>query len=70
MNGNGYKTDFLFATPSLLSGAARTLDMFAVFDEYNTSDNFEEADRRAIESDWGVVGQDMAAVIQKHVREK
>ncbi len=70
MNGNGYKTDFLFASPSLLSGAARALDMFAVFDEYNTSNSVEEADRRAIESDWGIVGQDMAAAIQKYVKEK
>jgi len=28
-------SDFLAATPSFLSGMARVLDMFGVFDKYN-----------------------------------
>ena len=54
----------------LLSGAARTLDMFATFDEYNTSSSVEEADRRAIESDWSIVGQDLSEAVRKYVKKR
>ena len=62
---SNYKSNFLFAKPSLFSGAARTLDVFATFDEYNSSSSPEEADTRALESDWGVVGQDLTKAVKK-----
>ena len=52
-------SDFLFAQPSFGSGVARVLDLWGRFDVYNTSDSAEEADARAIASDWLVVGQDI-----------
>ena len=60
-----YKSDFLFAKPSFFSGAARTLDLFAIFDDYNSSSSPEEADIRALKSDWGVVGQDLTQTVKK-----
>lgn len=42
--------------PSLLSGAARTLDLFGLFDEYNDSQTEEAADAKALLCDWNVVG--------------
>ena len=56
---NRLQTDFLFARPSFLSGVARILDLFGVFDSYNLSRTPEEADARAMYSDWRIVGQDI-----------
>ena len=56
---NRLRTDFLFARPSFLSGMARVLDLFGVFDSYNESRSTEEADARAMYADWRVVGQDI-----------
>jgi hypothetical protein len=50
------RSDFLFATPSWLSGAARALDLAGQFDEYNDSPNEDIADARAMFCDWRVVG--------------
>lgn len=58
------RTDFLFARSSFLSGVARVLDMFGTFDRYNVSRTPEEADARAIASDWQIVGYDMRAAVQ------
>jgi len=51
------RTDFLFARPTFWSGVGRLLDLWGKFDVYNTSRSPEEADARAIYSDWRVVGQ-------------
>ena len=53
------RTDFLFATPSFLSGMARVLDLFGVFDSYNESRSVREADARALYSDWSMVAHDL-----------
>ena len=59
-------TDFLFAGPSALSGAGRTIDFMGMFDQYNVSASPEEADARAIFSDWLSVGRDLFLVTQAH----
>jgi hypothetical protein len=64
--GNEVKSDFLFAQPSLASGAARVLDLWGQFDEYNRSETTLEADARAIAADWLIVGQDLADAIEHH----
>jgi hypothetical protein len=50
------RPDFLFASPSWLSGAARTLDLAGQFDEYNDTPNEDIADARAMFCDWSIVG--------------
>jgi hypothetical protein len=50
------KSLFLTAEPSPLYGAARLLDIGAVFDVYNTSEDGKEADLRALYSDWKAIG--------------
>lgn len=55
----GVRTDFLFAVPSWLSGAARTLDMGGQFDEYNESPNEAAADAKALFADWWAVGDSL-----------
>jgi hypothetical protein len=53
-----FQTDFLFASPSFLSGAARVLDLGATFDSYNASSSDWEADSRAFNNDLSIVLQD------------
>ena len=67
--GNKVKSVFLFAQPSFASGAARVFDMFGQFDEYNISETTEEADAKAIASDWIVIGQDIADAIEQNESE-
>ncbi len=67
--GNKVKSDFLFAQPSLVAGAARVFDLFGQFDDYNSSDTPQEADAKAIASDWLIVGQDIADAIEQNESE-
>ena len=41
---NRVKSDFLFAQPSIASGAARVMDLWGQFDAYNDSASEKEAD--------------------------
>ena len=63
------RTDYLFAMPSVWSGAARVLDLFGVFDTYNDSPSDDLADARAIYSDWRITGQDLAGAMMVVERE-
>lgn len=63
------QSDFLFAQPSLASGAARSLDIWADFDDYNRSNTTSEADAKAIAADWLVIGQDMYDAIEEQESE-
>jgi hypothetical protein len=63
--GKNAQTDFLFAQPSFASGIARTLDLWAQFDDYNQSETGTEADASAIASDWIVIGQDMTEALEE-----
>ena len=60
------QSDFLFAQPSFASGAARVLDLWGQFDDYNRSETRLDADARAIASDWLIVGQDLSDAIEQH----
>ncbi len=59
------QSDFLFARPSFGSGAARTLDLWGQFDDYNRCESTEEADATAIASDWAIIGQDIMDAIEQ-----
>jgi len=52
-------TSLLYATPSFKSGMARSLDIGATFDAYNSYMTPAETDRAAIASDWYAVGADL-----------
>ncbi len=66
--GNKPQTDFLFAPPSFTSGAARLVDWYGDFDEYNTSPTSSEADSKAIAADWAVVGEDIRTALGEFKR--
>jgi hypothetical protein len=53
------KSDFLLAAPSFASGAGRLLDWYGLYDLYNVSRNGQEADAKAMFSDWRMVGEDL-----------
>lgn len=59
-------SDFLFARPSFLAGTARTLDLGAQFDSYNTSLSAEQADQLALFADWLAVCQDFWSAIHEY----
>lgn len=52
-------TTFLFARPSFLEGLARIFDFSGALNEYNISATPEQADARALRSDWMAVGDDL-----------
>lgn len=46
----------LFARPSFVEGVARVIDIGSTLNEYNRDKTEEEADAKAIKSDWYAVG--------------
>ena len=52
-------TGFLFASPSWLQGVASAMDLGGTLLEYNVSKTPQEADIRAIASDWAITGKDI-----------
>lgn len=60
-----YKTNILFIKPSVLHGIGSLLNITGNYFEFNYSNSGEETDRKAIENDWGVVGDDIRNVSGK-----
>jgi hypothetical protein len=59
MSKKKYRTDYLFPKSNFLIGMGSVLDLSGSYYTFNISETEKEADRKAIESDWGMVGQDM-----------
>jgi hypothetical protein len=58
-------SDFLAARPSFLQGLSAAIDIGGTLTEYNTSQTPQEADARAIASDWAITGRDIHIAIQR-----
>lgn len=58
-----YRTDYLFTTPSFLIGMGSVLNISGKYFMFNYSPSGQEADARAIESDWGVIGDDITSAL-------
>lgn len=69
MGRNNY-TGLLYAEPSFTEGLARTLDIGAVFDDYNYAPSPLDADRLATASDWYAVGADLHQAFVRFARAK
>jgi hypothetical protein len=63
---NNEEFGLLFATPSFLEGAARSLDLGDTITEYNSSRTPSEADFLGLRSDWRAVGEDFDAVLSAY----
>lgn len=66
MSENGY---ILYARPSFLEGLARLVDFTGSLNTYNSSNSPEEADSRALMSDWEAVGLDLISAYEEFVKE-
>jgi hypothetical protein len=55
----GNYSDYFFARPSFIGGMARVLDLGSTLNVYNESQTPQEADERAISSDWKAVGSEI-----------
>jgi hypothetical protein len=62
-------SEFLFARPSFLEGVGRILDFAGSMTEYNQSQSPEEADLRALQADWAILGEDMRTAAQASVHD-
>jgi hypothetical protein len=51
--------DYLFAKPSFIGGIARVLDLGSTLNVYSELPSAQEADERAISSDWEAVGSEI-----------
>ena len=65
MSEKGYPlcTGFLYSDPSLLKGAGTVINVWGNYYDFNYSPTPEEADERAIASDWRIVGKDIQDVL-------
>ena len=59
-------SDFLFARPSFLGGAARVVDLLGTLLEYNNPPTPEIADQRAMFDDFQAIGTDLEQVIKRY----
>jgi hypothetical protein len=62
----GSSTTYLFATPTFSSGMSGVLDMGATLNGYNINQTPEEADRKALLSDWRMVGTDIRSALSSY----
>lgn len=60
MKKRKFRTDFLYSSPDFLTGVGSVMNIQGNYFEFNTSKSGEEADFRALLSDWGVVGNDIS----------
>jgi hypothetical protein len=63
--GNKICTDFLFPNANLLTGVASAINVVGNFYEFNTSQSPKEADSKAIECDWMMIGRDFEIALEK-----
>jgi len=60
-----YKTTFLFVKPKLFIGIGSIFNIYGNYWMFNYSKSGGEADAKALENDWGVIGQDIKEAIKK-----
>lgn len=65
-----YTTDHLFSRTNLFIGMGSIFNIAGNYFNFNTSLSNEEADQKAIESDWGVVGLDIEKAITNNPLKK
>jgi len=58
-------SDYLFARPSFMEGAARMLDLGGTLTEFNQVLTPSQADYYAIRQDWGVVGRGLRRAMRE-----
>ncbi len=64
MSKKKFRTDFLFPRTNLVVGMGSIINISGRYFDFNYSDSGEEADSKAIESDWGNIGLDIENVVK------
>lgn len=64
MSKKHYITDHLFPRTNSIIGAGSIFNIAGNYFEFNYSLTNEEADSKAIESDWGVIGLDIENTVK------
>ncbi len=59
---------FLFASFGFFEGMGRVVDLTGTMVSYNGSPTIEEADNRALNSDWQVIGDDFKNVMTTYAK--
>ncbi len=62
--GSSASTDYLFATPSAITGVGSIFNLSGGYFAYNLSRSGEEADLEAIRRDWLVTAQDLKKAVK------
>ena len=65
MNDTEKRTDFLFPKRSFWTGFSSILNVFGNQNKFNTSKSGQEADCKALKSDWEMIGKDIQNAIDK-----
>lgn len=65
MNDTETRTDFLFPKRNFWSGFSSILNIGGDPDKFNFSKSAQEADSKAIESDWAMIGEDIKTSLSK-----
>jgi hypothetical protein len=56
-------TDYLYNSPSFITGVARAIDLYGSFTEYNISETGQQADAIALYNDVKAIGNDFYSSI-------
>jgi hypothetical protein len=65
-----FRTAFLLPKNNFLVGMGSVLNIRGSYFKYSTSKSAQAADKKAIASDWGIVGQDIKSAARKLHSEK
>lgn len=63
--GKKYKTDFLFSKPNSLTGAGSVFNLWGGYYKFNDSQTPQQANKKAFDSSWGVVGQSLSSLLKR-----
>ena len=66
MSKKKYRTDILYPKSTFWMGFGSVLNISGKYFEFNYSESAEEADFKAFENDWGVIGDDIKNSIKKN----
>lgn len=67
-NKETYYSDFLFPKSSVITGMGTIINIWGNFYTFNSSQTPEEADKKALECDWGMVGKDIKDAAEKSIQ--
>ena len=68
MTDTDKRTDFLFPKRNFWTGFSSVLSIFGESNKFNTSDSGEEADYKALKSDWEMIGEDFKIALSEEIK--